>query len=152
MKWMIFGVFGLFFAILMLPTTFVIVVGLLPTIAAFLIDRSVRKLKSVTVAAMNIAGIVPFLLELWTAGNSFDLAFQLVVNPKSIVMMYGAAAIGYLISWLTTNAVAAYELQKAKMRMKAIKKRQKELVDRWGEDVTGAVALDKDGYRIEPDY
>ncbi|MGH1398069.1 MAG: hypothetical protein ACRBCT_02535 [Alphaproteobacteria bacterium] len=148
-NWRVWAVVGLLFAIFLLSTTFVLAIGMLPTIVAVFVDTTPRKSKVLAVGAMNLAGCFPFLLELWTGGNDFERAFRLVTDPKAIIVMYAAAAAGYVISWALTGAVAAFLVQKAKMRLSAIEKRQKELVERWGKDVSGEVALDEDGFRIE---
>jgi len=136
-------------AIVFLPTTFMLSIAMLPTLAAAFVDRSKRKSKAITVGAMNLSGAVPFLLDLWTKGHNFEQAIEIVTNPKAIVVMYAAAAIGYLIDWAMTGIIASLLLQRGKARVKAIKKRQKELVDRWGKEVTREIAVDQYGFAIE---
>jgi len=140
---------GLLMAIVFLPTTFMLSIAMLPTLAAAFVDRSKRKSKAITVGAMNLSGAVPFLLDLWTKGHNFEQAIEIVTNPKAIVVMYAAAAIGYLIDWAMTGIIASLLLQRGKARVKAIKKRQKELVDRWGKEVTREIAVDQYGVAIE---
>lgn len=148
-KKQMFLVSGLLMAVVFLPTTVLLGVGMMPTFAAALVDRSKRKTKAITVGAMNLAGSVPFMLELWTEGHSFEKAFSIVTDAKAIVVMYAAAAVGYLIDWAMTGIIAGFLLQRGKSRLIAIDKRQKELVDRWGKEVTGEVAVDQYGFAIE---
>ena len=138
-------------AIVFLPTTFVLVIALLPTFVAAMVDRSKRKTKAITVGAMNLAGVTPFLLELWTGGNNFAAAFDIIANPKAIVVIYSAAAIGYLIDWAMTGLVASVLVQRGHARKKAIIKRQEDLVEQWGEEVTGDYRLDEYGFRLDAD-
>jgi len=145
----IFLVVGLLMALVFLPTTFVLAIGMMPTLAAIFVDRSKRKTKAVTVGAMNLAGCVPFLLELWMEGHNFEKSFMIVTDAKAIIVMFSAAAVGYLIDWAMTGIVAAFLLQRGKARAKAIKKRQKELKERWGKEVTGDVPVDQYGFAIE---
>lgn len=148
-KGQLFFVTGLLLAVVFLPTTFLLSIALLPTLAAAFVDRSKRKTKAVTVGAMNLAGSVPFMLELWFAGHDFEKAFDIVSDPKAIIVMYSAAAVGYLIDWAMTGIIASVLLQRGKARVKAITKRQNELVERWGKEVTGDVMMDEYGFSIE---
>ena len=149
LKRQLFLMSGLLMAIVFLPTTVLLGIGMMPTIAAVFVDRSKRKTKAITVGAMNLAGSMPFVLELWTEGHNFDKAFSIVTDAKAIVVMYAAAAVGYLIDWAMTGIIAGFLLQRGKSRLKAIDKRQAELVDRWGEEVTGEVAVDQYGFALE---
>ncbi|MFK7840519.1 MAG: hypothetical protein AB8B83_09365 [Bdellovibrionales bacterium] len=144
-----FSVAGLLMAIVFLPTTLMLMIGTLPTFAALFVDRTKRKTKVVTVGVMNVAGCVPFILELWTKGHNFERAVEIISNPQAVVVMYSAAAVGYLIDWAMTGIVASFLLQRGKARSKAIKKRQEELVQRWGREITGEVNVDKYGFEVE---
>jgi hypothetical protein len=148
-KAQIFLILGLFIAILFLPTTFLLFVGMAPTIVALLVDRAKRKTKAVTIGAMNLAGAMPFVLELWFDGNSFEKSFELVMDAEHIIIMFLAAGVGYLINWSLTGIVATFLLQRGKTRVKMIEKRQKELVERWGKEVTNEVPVDEYGFAIE---
>ena len=148
-KKQLFSVVGLMMAIVFLPTTFILSIAMLPTFVAFIVDRSKRKTKAITVGAMNLAGSVPFLLELWMKGHNFEQAIEIITNPKAIIVMYAAAAVGYLIDWAMTGIIASFLLQRGKARVKAIEKRQKELIERWGEEVTGELVVDKYGFAVD---
>lgn len=144
----IFLIAGLMMAIVMMATTFLLVFALLPSFVALFIDRSKRKMKAITVGAMNLAGATPFLLELWAQGNTFDASVSIVTEPGTIVIIYSAAAVGYFIDWSMTSFFSRFIVQRGKTRMKAIKKRQEELVERWGKEVTGDYVLDQFGFEI----
>ncbi len=143
-------IMGLMTAIVFLPTTFLLIFALLPTTVAAFVDRSKRKTKAMTVGAMNLAGAAPFVLELWMHGNKFDKAVDIIIDPKAIIVIYAAAAVGYLIDWSMTGIIANVLVQRGHQRKKDIIKRQKELISRWGEEVTGDVMLDEHGFRLEP--
>ncbi len=144
----IFLIVGLAMGVVFLPTTFLLSISMLPSLVALIVDRSKRKTKAITVGAMNLAGATPFLLELWMSGNDFEKAFSVVTDPKAIIVIYSSAAIGYLIDWSMTGIVASVLVQRGHARKKAIVKHQKELVDRWGEEVKGELVLDEYGFRV----
>lgn len=145
----IFMVVGLIMAAVFLPTTVLLLIGMLPTFVAALVDRSRRKTRAFTVGAINLAGCTPFLLEMWMEGQTFEKAISIVLDPTAIIVMYAAAAVGYMIDWAMVGIVASVLYQRGLARQEQITKRQKELVARWGHEVTGAVPLDEKGFPIE---
>ncbi len=136
-------------SIVFLSSAVVLFIGLLPMFVAFFVDRSKKKTKAITVGAMNIAGCVPFLMELWTSGGTMETALSIIFDPMAIIVIYAAAGIGYLIDWTATIMIANLLYQRGVARKDTIEKRQKELIERWGEEVNGKVALDHDGFPIE---
>lgn len=146
-----FLVMSMAMGIVFLPTTFMLAIGMLPTLVAALVDRAKRKSKAITVGAMNLAGTVPFVLDLWRGGNNFEASFEIIADPQAIIVIYSAAGIGYLIDWAMTGMVAGVLVQRGHARKKVIVKRQEELVARWGEEVTGELTLDQHGFRVDGD-
>ena len=141
-------IFGLLAAVLFMPTTILLVVGMLPTVVAALIDRK-GGARAITVGALNLCGCIPFLMDLWTKGHTTELAVSLITDPLTIIVMYAAAGIGYMIDWALSGIVATILVQRSMSRMEAIRKRQAELVERWGREVTGELPLDSEGFPID---
>jgi hypothetical protein len=127
----------------------VLVVGMVPTLVCAIIDRSQGYVKTWTVGVMNFAGCVPFMLEIWKKGGSFEMAFAYIIQPYTLMVMYFAAGMGYVIDWAVKGMVSALMVQQAKSRLKAIQEHQKELIDRWGPEVTGTIPLDEFGFPKE---
>lgn len=149
LKAKIFSAVGVLMGVVFLPTTVLLFVAMMPTFVAAVVDRAKRKTKAITVGAMNLAGATPFVLELWMQEHSFAKAFDIVTDAKAIIVIYSAAVIGYLIDWAMTSVVAGFLLQRGKSRSKAIKKRQKDLIERWGREVSGEVAMDQYGFALK---
>jgi hypothetical protein len=124
----------------------IMVVGMIPTIVAAIVDRSEGRTRSLTIGAMNFAGCVPFMLEIFKKGNSLETSIAYMLEPRTIVVIYFAAAMGYLIDWAMTGIVSSVIVQKTKGRLREIKKDQKELTERWGMEVTGTIPLDEFGF------
>jgi hypothetical protein len=135
--------------IVFLPTSIFLFFSMMPTLVAGLVDRSGKGTRALTVGAMNLAGSTPFLFELWTGGHTAQNALALISNPRTIVVIYCAAGIGYLIDWAMSGIVATVMIQRSASRLKEIKKKQAELVERWGEEVTGLLPLDAYGFPFE---
>ena len=136
-------------SIVFMSSAVILFIGLLPMFVAFFVDKRKKKTKAITVGAMNIAGCVPFVMELWTGAPSMEKALTIILDPMAIIVIYAAAGIGYLIDWAVTLLVAGFMYQRGVARKEAILKRQKELVERWGEEVTGKMVLDPEGFPIE---
>ena len=112
-----------------------LLVGMLPTMVAFVIDRSSGKYATLCVGAMNIAGIFPSIFKLWTGQNSFSQAIQIITNIFDLVIMYGAAGFGWILYIIIPSAVSALLNIIAQRRITRIRKQQQQLIGEWGKNV-----------------
>jgi hypothetical protein len=132
-----FTVFMIFVsALVFLPTTIIFSVCLIPTLVAAIVDTNYNKTAWLTVGAMNLAGTIPVWFALWDNGHSIPAAFQLVSQPSMLLVSYGGAAVGWIIYTYVTPFIAVIVLKKNEKRVRDIDRRQKELVKKWGEEVT----------------
>lgn len=142
------GITTLITAAICLPSAVIVFIGMMPAFVAGLMDRTRHGIRGWTVGAMNAAGCFPFLLELWSKGNSFQTAMNIVADPRTIIVIYSAAGIGYMIDWALTGLVATFLTQKGERRKKTIEAAQSDLVERWGREVTGDIPLDIHGFPL----
>ena len=112
-----------------------LIVGLLPTMVAFIIDKSSGKYATLCVGAMNITGVFPSIFELWTGQNSFSQAIQIITNVFDLVIMYGAAGFGWILYIVIPSAVSALLNLLAQRRIARLRNQQRELINEWGKDV-----------------
>ncbi len=56
------------------PTACLLVPAMLPTLVALVTDRDREKALALTIGALNFAGILPFVLQLWQMGQNLDNA------------------------------------------------------------------------------
>ena len=135
----------LFAVLLLVPivspsSSIVLFVGLLPTIVALIVDRTPRKCAVASVGGLNLAGVSPFLLDLWFKSPGMDYAVSLITNPFVLVTMYGAAAIGWLLfAGLPMLTLRISEITVGR-RIRGLRDRQAALLAEWGEDVVGIAA------------
>ena len=148
-KAQMFLIMALMMGVMFSAMSVVLLVGMIPTIVATIVDRTKGKMRAMTVGAINFAGCTPFLVEIFKKGSDISTAISYIIQPRTIVVMYMAAGMGYLIDWAMTGIVSAIMVQRAKGRLKEIKKLQKDLVDRWGVEVTGTIPLDEFGFPKE---
>jgi hypothetical protein len=124
-------------ALTALPLCALVLAGTLPTAVAAIVDRHRRRYLARTVGAMNLAGVMPSALRMWEAGISFDSLRQVIDSPYSWLIMYGAAAAGWVLYFCVPPVVAMVleiKVDEAKHRLEA---RAKALIEEWGEEVTG---------------
>lgn len=124
-------------SIIFLPTSMLLFFGMLPSLVAVFISFRGRGARASTVTAMNLAGCIPFVFKLWSSENNFEASIDILTSSNAMMIMYLAAAFGYMIDWVVTGIVSSFLYQKGIARMKAIKKRQAELIDQWGPEVSG---------------
>lgn len=142
-------VVGLIGGVLFSAMAVILLVGMIPSIVSMIVDQTKGKTRTLTVASVNFAGCTPFLVEVFRNGNDMATAIQYILEPRTIVVMYLAAGMGYLIDWAMTGIVSSILVQKAKRRVRDIEKQKKDLIDRWGPEVTGTIPLDQFGFPIE---
>ncbi len=122
-------------ALMIIPTVIVLAFAMLPTGVAFIMERGKGWYGGICVGAMNLAGTASTLTERWFTGHTIDAAFAALTDVFAIILIYGAAAVGWIIYATTPNMVSAYMAMTAGRRITALKVQQKELVLKWGPDV-----------------
>lgn len=131
----LFAFLFLIFSIVFIELAIFFLVAMLPTIVVYFTDTLPGKNKTFTVGAMNFTGCFPYLLMLWSQPEIMDKTLQRLLEPETVIVIYLAAAFGYVIYWVTTKIVSVLLVQKSKDRIKAIEKEKEALVNRWGKEV-----------------
>ena len=126
------------------PTALILFFGMMPAIVAFLVDRTRQKYGPLCVTGMNFCGVFPVLLDLWTTEHSFSAAFELLVEPMMLLMMYGAAAFGWMLFLAVPPVIASFIAVVTERRIVYLRSVQKKMVDEWGDEVA-RVAKEKRG-------
>lgn len=142
-------VFMVLTSVALLPTTVIFFVGMLPTIAARLGDRTKTRTRVLTIGFMNFAACFPFWFKLMQQGHKFDIAVSIILDPMNISIMYAGAVVGYLIEWSLSGFVAGLMIQRGRHRLENIKKIQEAMTQRWGREVSGEIPVDIHGFPAE---
>ncbi len=122
----------------LLPCLIVLAVGLAPTLCARIMDRSRAKCLTLTVGLPNLCGCLPALVRLWSSGQTFSAAWEILADPFVWASAFGAAALGWLVYLMMPPLVAVYCAAASQTRQRKLRARQKTLIEIWGEDVAGA--------------
>lgn len=136
-------------AVVFVPTTALLFVGMIPTFVVRLVDNSRERTKVLTIGFMNFAGCFPYWIDLVREGHTLDASVSIITQPMTIVVMYAAAAAGYVIEWGVTGVVSNMMVQRGHKRISDIKDLQERMVKRWGPEVTGDLPLDAQGFPID---
>jgi hypothetical protein len=128
-------VLALAFLLIALPTAMVLFIGLLPTLVAVLVDATPRRYAARTVAGLNFVGVMPYVTKLWAGQNDIAAAGRLITDPFVLVIMFGAAAVGWIMFASFPELVAGVASMNASRRIAQLKQRQAELIDEWGEAI-----------------
>ena len=134
-------------AVAVMPTTLLLFVGMMPSIAAYFIDKTKQQLKAMTVGCLNFSACFYYWLELVSSDHSLVTAWE-IISPTSISIMYAGAIAGYIVEWGVSMAVAVVMVQSGKSKLSSIRKQKEEMVERWGVEVTGVYRLDVNGFLL----
>lgn len=118
-----------------LPTLTLLFFAMLPTMAAALVDRGPHRYAWLCVGGLNFAGATPYLFELWFVEHTVDHAFVQLGSVLALLVIYGAAGLGWLLHMAMPPAVSAFLQVAAQRRVAVLRAQQKKLVDLWGPDV-----------------
>lgn len=132
-----FCIIGMILLVLAPSALIVYLVGMVPTMVAIFIDRDPRKHASVSVAAMNFAGVSFYLVDFFAGTASFSRALELVSDVFVLAVIYGAAAGGWVMIMAMPPVTAVILTAMAESRIQSLRKEQAELVKNWGEEVAG---------------
>jgi len=68
------------FIVAALPNVTILVIGMIPTVVAYIIDLTPGRYAARCVAGLNIAGVVPFLNRLWESTNDMASAINIITD------------------------------------------------------------------------
>lgn len=121
-----------------LPTLTLVFFAMLPTIAAALVDRGPHRYAWLCVGGLNFAGVSPYLFELWFGEHTLDQALTQLSDVLALLVIYGAAAFGWMLYMAVPPLVGAFLQIAAQRRVAVLRGQQKKLAEQWGPDVKAA--------------
>jgi hypothetical protein len=132
------------------PTVLLMVIGLAPSIVAFIIDKRPGKVTARAIGYLNLAGCLPYAIKLWTGQNTITGVLSLVGEPSALMVMYSSAAVGWMLNFIMTPIMTAYLAVQHEVKLRSIGNRQKQLIKEWGGDVKGQATIryDNDSQRV----
>ena len=122
--------------------TLLVCIGLLPTLVALFTDTDANRSSLATVGYMNLAGVLPFLVELWQKGQSMDVAMTIIRDPYSWVIMFGSAGVGHLILYAVPVMISSIVILNLESRQRTLLEGKQQLEAIWGAEVGTTSSLD----------
>ena len=117
-----------------LPLVMLILVGMLPTLVAYVIDRTPQKNAAFCVGGMNLIGVFPYVIDLWD-DISFSLAINILTDVFAWAVMYGAAGFGWMLYSSLPPVIANILTAISQRRIAQLRSKQRRLIEEWGEDI-----------------
>jgi hypothetical protein len=118
-----------------LPVAVLLVVGMVPSIVAYIIDQTPRRTLTLTVGPLNLAGTAPFCIQLWFGVDTMHAMVQYMTSVWVWLVMYLAAAAGWLLH-LGMPMIVHFLLERAIDGRKAkLLQIQNRLRAEWGDEV-----------------
>jgi hypothetical protein len=139
------------------PTILLMVIGLAPSIVAFIVDKRPGKVTARAIGYLNVAGCLPYAIKLWTGQNTITGVLALVNEPSVLMIMYSSAAVGWTLNVIMSPIMTAYLAVQHEVKIRSIGNRQEQLIKEWGGEVKGQVAIqpgdasqkENDGYTLD---
>lgn len=137
LSYKILGFLLLVLALLLLPTSMLLVAGMMPSLVAYFTDPDRRKTSAISVGTVNLCGVLPFELTLWQGANSAEQAGQILRHLETWIIMYGAAAVGSVIYYAVPPVIGGFIALQSAARVSELERRQTALREAWGDEVAG---------------
>jgi len=117
------------------PICLLLLLALVPTMLAWLVDDTPGQSLIRTVAPLNLASSLPFAIKLWHEHNSLDQVFVFMSGRATWVALYGAAVFGWMLYYLAPAVITTVVQRRIERLRDDALDRQKALKDEWGDDV-----------------
>ena len=134
----ILGFLMLILGLMMLPSSTLLMAGMIPTFVAFLTDADRRKTSAISVGTVNICGVIPFEIQLWEGANTMAQVGQMLRHVETWAVMYGAAVIGSVIYYAVPPVVGGFIALQSAARVAELERKQAHLREAWGDEVSKA--------------
>lgn len=131
--------------LLILPTSLLVLAGMIPSMVAYAVDRHDDKTAALTVGSMNICGVMPFCIQLWQHGHVLRYAIDLLSQPVTFMVMYSAAAVGWLLYFTIPPLVAGWSASRDQARIVSLDDQRQALTEIWGQEVTSPTQANQGG-------
>jgi hypothetical protein len=122
-----------------LPTVMLVFFGLLPSIVAWMVDRSDQKYATFCVLGINFSGLFPYLMDIWFENHSIDAAIETMTNVFDLFVIYGSAAFGWMVYIALPPVITTFLSVMSERRLEILRETQKSIIEEWGENVASAI-------------
>jgi hypothetical protein len=123
------------FMVISLPSMILILFGMVPTIFAWIIDKSEKKYAMFSVMGMNFSGLFPYLIDIWFKDHSTQAAINILSNLFDLLVIYGASIFGWILFMSLPPMIIIFLMAISDRRIALLKSNQNKITEEWGEDI-----------------
>ena len=139
-KWL-YICLGMPVALMLLPSTIVLAVAMVPTLVARIVDPSPGRQLTITVGSLNFAGALWFMYDLWSPWPTFAAIVPTLSDMIGWLAALVGAGMGWVIYSLMPILSRSIATTKSNLRLGRVRKSQEELVEQWGDPVRGGHSM-----------
>jgi hypothetical protein len=133
--WIVGGALAVSVIVFAAPTALLLMAGLCPALASTVADNGPGKRRSHAIGAMNLAGLTPWLIKLWSQGGTFEAVRPILADPFTWLCTYGAAAGALALLWSGPWAATGILILSRRRMAARLGHEQRALEKEWGQEV-----------------
>lgn len=118
----------------------IVLFGLLPGMVAIIVDQDRNHFISKIVLNYNAIGIVPYIFKIFQSANPNNMAISLIIDPRTWMLIFSSAALGWLIYWAFPQAASAVQNVKSSIKVRQLEIELEKLSTEWGEEIRSGVS------------
>ncbi|MBY0354633.1 MAG: hypothetical protein K2Q12_02760 [Rickettsiales bacterium] len=126
-------VFCVVMAVIFKGSFIFVLVGMLPTIAAYISDKSEGKEIYRCVLACNVAGMLPYVAKVFAVDTNESL--RVIADPSMWLGIYVFAGIGWLLVWIMPHLAEVITELSQFTRVARLEENQRKLIEEWGPEI-----------------
>ena len=108
---------------------------MMPTIFAWIIDKSEKKYAMFSILGMNLSGLLPYLMDIWFKDHTTEAAINVLSNIFDLIIIYGSAIFGWIMFISLPPVIITFLMAISDRRIALLEGNQKKLTEEWGEDI-----------------
>lgn len=125
------------FMMAFLRTGFVFfIIGMLPSVVAYYLDRSEEHFTFRAIFACNLSGMLPFLGRLMFYGPNKGALYEITGETSTWVIIYGAAFVGWMLTRVTPILAQMLIGSMHNTQVQRLARAQNKIEKEWGSEVT----------------
>ena len=148
LRGVLLAIVAIILSMLYLSSAMLFFIGMLPTIVAYFTDDKPGKNKTFTIGAINFSACFHYLINIWISADPVEAATTYLGDPLTVMVIYSAAALGYILNYVSTILMSSVLQKKSYARIEKLESQKKKLEKRWGKKVNGERTLDSNGFLV----
>ena len=113
----------------------IVMFGMLPGLIAMIVDQEPRRYISRIVLTFNATGVAPYIAKVLSGKGASNMAIEIIIDPRTWLMIYTSATIGWLVYWGFPQAAIMFNNIKTQIRLQKLNYDLDKLVEEWGDDI-----------------